>query len=139
MNNRGDISLYNYFKLMLIVCLMGASNQVLADGFSQAEDLINQYHSALQNGDTQTILSLFGPDEQQANEFLSEPRYQSLLIEEYQHSHLVIVGVEKQGLFYVVDYDIRLNPVGIISERALIRELAGEPGDGLKIFSKQPL
>ena len=101
--------------------------------------MINQYHSALQNGDTQTILSLFGPDELQANAFLNEPRYQSLLIEEYQHSNLVIVGVAKQGVFYVVDYDIRLNPVGIISERALIRELGGESGDELKIFSKQPL
>ena len=129
-------------KLVLLTAwlvLLGSPNALIAAGVDQAQQLVEQYHLALQSGNTKKILALLGPEEAKHNEHLKEPRYQGILASEFQGSTLEVLHKDKTGIFYVVDYVIHLSPVGTVSERVLVKDMAqiGEPQ--LKIFKKSPL
>ncbi len=129
----------NRVAIAACLILLGFSKMLWATSIDDAQQLVERYHLALQSGDTQTILNLFGPEELQLHGYLKEPRYQSLLAKEYHSSTLQILHKEQNGIFYIIDYVIQLDPVGTISERVLVKEITEGEGSQLKIFRKTPL
>ncbi len=135
---------FNKIKTCLAALLMLAAGQMAFAGQSGIDPVAlavaENYFSALQSGDRQALLSLFGGHERSRSEAqLSDPAYTQFLRNRYVNARLEIMdGGVKSGISYV-DIKIWINDNEAFRERLVLKPSADPADSSLHIVARKEL
>ena len=135
---------FDKIKTYIAVLLMLTAGQTAFAGQSGIEPaalaVAENYFSALQSGDRQALLSLFGEHERSRSEAqLSDPAYSQFLRDRYVNARLEIIdGGVNSGVSFV-DIKIWINDTESFRERLVLKPSADPADSSLHIVARKEL
>ena len=135
---------FDKMKACLAALLMLTAGQVAFAGQAGADPaalaVAESYFSALQSGDRQALLSLFGGRERSRSEAqLSDPAYTQFLRDRYVNARLEVTdGGVKSGVSFV-DIRIWLNDYEAFRERLVLKPSDDPADSSLHIVARKEL
>ncbi len=105
--------------------------------YADAEAVINEYFTALEQGDTQSLLQLMGPEEQANSDFLkTDPGYSSWLVNHYQGANFKITKRSRQNDFIAFDVLIDIGGDENVQERIILKSTSSNGTGPYKIIRR---